>query len=346
MKIFLFGHYHTKNFGDKLLRDILIDFFHASGFNDVKSVGYDEWRRLSRFGKVLFILLQPIKSDVLVLGGGGYLNSNKNSFGWFKLFRYLLPILVAKIFRRKVLICGVGVGPDLYGFGRQIVRLICKLSDYLSVRDTESVELLLRIGVKSKIHVFSDLAMSKYEDQRSTNTPLKIAFHLILRNGEASELEEMVSTILSKYKDSAKFYFLSDNGLLGDEKAQYSHLIAKYNIEIFEDKDTYDVLGFIQTMDVIVTTKLHVSILGAFNNKLMFSVARNGKTMRFFKQIEKSGNCIPLASLTTIILENWLDEISKYIEEPKNYYNKPVLTGLSDKSYESMDCLVKELRSI
>jgi hypothetical protein len=78
----------------------------------------------------------------------------------------------------------------------------------------------------------------------------------------------------------------------------------------------------------------------------MFSVARNGKTMRFFKQIEKSGNCIPLASLTTIILENWLDEISKYIEEPKNYYNKPVLTGLSDKSYESMDCLVKELRSI
>lgn len=95
-------------------------------------------------------------SDLFVLGGGGLLRDNTS---WKNLFRVLDEIWISKLFKRRVMLYAIGVGPFKSEFGKFLIGSTVKMCDLVTVRDEHSAKLLVDIGVsKDRIHVVADPA--------------------------------------------------------------------------------------------------------------------------------------------------------------------------------------------
>lgn len=95
-------------------------------------------------------------SDLFVLGGGGLLRDNTS---WKNLFRLLDEIWISKLFRNKVMLYAIGVGPFKTKFGKFLIASSVKICDLITVRDENSAKLLVQIGVPAeKIHLVADPA--------------------------------------------------------------------------------------------------------------------------------------------------------------------------------------------
>lgn len=78
-------------------------------------------------------------SKALVLGGGGLLQ-DRSSF--YNLPVFVLYLLLARLFGKKVMLWGIGAEPLATGFGRWLVRRAVQLSHVITLRDEVSADLL------------------------------------------------------------------------------------------------------------------------------------------------------------------------------------------------------------
>ena len=95
------------------------------------------------------------KTEVFVVGGGGLFQD----YGRFREIPvvHFLVILLFRIAGCRIMWYSVGVGPLETWLGRLFTRLAANISHVVTVRDTGSRDLLVRIGVnKSDVHVTAD----------------------------------------------------------------------------------------------------------------------------------------------------------------------------------------------
>jgi polysaccharide pyruvyl transferase WcaK-like protein len=93
---------------------------------------------------------------LFVLGGGGLLRDNTN---WRNLIRLLDEIWLSKLFRRKVMLYAIGVGPFKSRLGKLVIGASVKMCDLITVRSDKDAHLLQELGVMPKrIHVVADPA--------------------------------------------------------------------------------------------------------------------------------------------------------------------------------------------
>ena len=94
--------------------------------------------------------------DLFVLGGGGLLRDNTN---WRNLIRLLDEIWLSKLFRRKVMLYAIGVGPFKSRLGKLVIGASVKMCDLITVRSDKDARLLQEIGVlPERIHIVADPA--------------------------------------------------------------------------------------------------------------------------------------------------------------------------------------------
>lgn len=111
--------------------------------------GVRSW--LAFFVKLRFLktLYQFYKCDIFIMGGGGFLSDWQPEvpLGWLKQFR------VAKYFRKKTKLYGIGAGPFNSEKGKRIVkRYIEKYVDDVTVRDQYSYNALVEsCGIKENL---------------------------------------------------------------------------------------------------------------------------------------------------------------------------------------------------
>ena len=107
-------------------------------------------------GKLFKHLAEIRRADLFVLGGGGLLRDNTN---WRNLLRLLDEIWFAKLFRRKTMLYGIGVGPFKTRLGKWLIGFTVKHCDLVTVRSEHCAMLLREIGVDANIiHVVADPA--------------------------------------------------------------------------------------------------------------------------------------------------------------------------------------------
>ena len=96
--------------------------------------------------------------DLLLSGGGSLLQdvTSKKS-----LLYYLAIIWLGKMLNKKVMLFAHGIGPIRSGILRKLTKYVCGKADLITVRDTDSLVELERIGVASdKVRLTADAVLT------------------------------------------------------------------------------------------------------------------------------------------------------------------------------------------
>lgn len=154
LRIAVSGYYGFKNAGDDailmalvttlraLAPGVEITVFSNSPAETRQLYGVRAVNRWNPF-RVIWALLH---SDLLLSGGGGLLQDVTGG-GVRSICYYLMVVLLALVVGKPVVYYAQGVGPILTRFGRWLTRVISNRVDLITVRDQDSREDLLAMGV-------------------------------------------------------------------------------------------------------------------------------------------------------------------------------------------------------
>ena len=155
-KICISGYYGFDNFGDEIILKILTENIKKFNFDTEITVFSVSPEKTSKNLKVksihsfslLKILKTLISSDILISGGGSLLQDSTSAKS---LIYYLLIIFLAEIFRKKVIIFAQGIGPINNKILFNITMNLLKNAYYITLRDTNSLNILKTSGINAKI---------------------------------------------------------------------------------------------------------------------------------------------------------------------------------------------------
>jgi polysaccharide pyruvyl transferase WcaK-like protein len=167
-KIFIFGHYGEKNTGDDAMLYVLLQQLHNiypnTNFSIISPRELFVPKEVQDKIKIIkpkpFNVFKEIKeSSIFVMGGGTQIYDYGNKFERSKvLLEVLILVIWAKIFCEKISFRNIGIEPFNTTFRKFLSKKICKLADFITVRDSLSYEILENIDVK-KLERSFDLAV-------------------------------------------------------------------------------------------------------------------------------------------------------------------------------------------
>lgn len=333
MNIVIHGAINSSNFGDVLfakmfysacsdLPDSNVDFVQIPRFgvgNFVrKETGYK--RVLSKMGY--------LKADKLVMMSGGYLGlSSTDLYSVVHLYaRFIFPARIYQFIKKPVYIIGVSGGPIENKWLRKSVIKLIDHAEKVIVRDEETKDYLIQYGATNDIEVTADTALSIDKkripeiDDLALRSFLQSRKTIFLHSEECADLEVAKSIIPSLN------LFLSNHpeyGIVFGYDYQIDRSIKKsicwdtISCEAkfaYEYKSVDQMLALLNNIDVIITTKLHVGILGSvFGKSVLAFPEMEEKTKNFYKQIGYSERCIPLSKINEEIV---LYQLEKYYDKP------------------------------
>ena len=190
-QIFIFGYNGWKNTGDDAMMYVLLQEIHTlyptatfAILSPIPIVIPHETKNLVRFIKhtnPLLVFREIMHSSTLAWGGGTFMFDHPNKINRFvRLYETFIVMAFAKLFCKRINLLGIGVEPLSTTWGRFLSKQICRLADFISVRDKPSYEILEGIGLKNKITLSFDLTallqpLSTTDDKHLVkNTDMKI----------------------------------------------------------------------------------------------------------------------------------------------------------------------------
>lgn len=185
MKIVISGFYGLGNTGDEAILQSIISQLRSelqhpeitvlslspkktAEDHHVNSI-YRGWRHNNR-GKIRALR----EADLLLSGGGGLLQDHyPTKFLFGPLPYYLLIVFLAKLCGTKVMFFSQGIGPIRSTWGKVLIRFFGNMADFITVRDSFSKDLLLKLKVtKPETVVTADIvfAFQPEEDDACINS--------------------------------------------------------------------------------------------------------------------------------------------------------------------------------
>jgi polysaccharide pyruvyl transferase CsaB len=175
-KVFLSGYYGFANAGDEAILTVLLRHLRARipGVEvTVVSGRPEETARAHNVETVLWsdplAIADAIRRADLVLTGGGGLFHDYTGFipdallthGNWGLGYHVTPAFLAALYEKPFMLYSVGVGPLFSQHGKRYTKAACEAAARVTVRDAESRDILLSIGVApEKVIVTADPALA------------------------------------------------------------------------------------------------------------------------------------------------------------------------------------------
>jgi polysaccharide pyruvyl transferase WcaK-like protein len=301
-KIILCGATHGSNFGDSLFAVMFKEKIEAEYPN------YDVvFTKVSQYSKTVLKLKKAklrdyFSSRYFIYISGGYFGESPNETNKKTIKRFLyyhFPGLLALILGSQIAIIGVGVGPIKKVLIPSSKKLF-KKAKLIVVRDQESLVYLRKLGITNSVYVSTDSALAfEFDSEKNMNCSNSHSsflsknkknvlihlpnggFNLLFDNNILKTIEESI-LINSEHN----LIMCSDSLESNPEKLFINELCTIYNAKHYEYNDPYDFLLLLNSVDFVISAKLHVSILSSRFGKSVISTPINpGKTKRFFSQI-------------------------------------------------------------
>ncbi len=242
----------------------------------------------------------PVKlvksADAFVLGGGGLFTDEERYFvGAF----WALQGLLASLFCKKILICGVSIG-EMGVVSTFFTKKLFKKATIVIVRDTPSYEIFKKWNIKAELGI--DLALflkSKFENirkiEKSSHDDKEKYFILCLK--AFKNYDDKLITIFTQFIDflSSKYDFnitllclqstaLNDvyilNKIIDQYRIQYGN---SKNIKIEKyDGNIYEIVELISGAEAVISMRLHGSILSLITRTPFLPIAYMSKVSDFF----------------------------------------------------------------
>ena len=354
MNVVLHGFLHGANFGDLLFAHLFyracqsagcgaVDFWqtpwYGIGERCRKEIGYE-----TRKG-----LFSCLRADAFVLISGGCFGYGEEDRvrRWKKrmclhLKRYMRFVLPARIFQlmgKPVYVLGVGGGPLAPSWFRAALVRMLNRAAVIHVRDEETGRCLVAYGVKVPVRVTTDTAnvidgrmVPELVDGAALEAfaaGRRLMFvHLDPRGFLNDRFVENVLPGLLAFLDGHTEYAVAvgfDDYCGGDAESNLRgqeavHLLQRrHKVFFFDYCDCWQMCAFLNRVDFVVTTKLHVGVLAAALGKSVLSFPLVfEKTARYYRQIGEIDRCRPLQAVTP-------EDVRMLCER---YHNRPVELSL------------------
>lgn len=335
-EIALHGSYYEHNFGDELLLALYARWIRETGAGIavnaplaseemMRAIGADS-RGMSGLRRVMG----------LVYGGGGYFGEQPVRpirWGFRNLLRYAPPAVAMELRARPYAIIGVGAGPLSNRLTRRAIVRLCSRADVVAVRDEESCEYLRGFGVRREdVVVTADAALTigalgdRCSLAAGSDPPLgyrrrerNIGIHLLLPREMSHFSELLVGGLIrfaTKHPETA-FVFFADSRREGvtSEDQRPSGLVMTLIQQLgarssfVPYKEPLTLLNLLASLDMVITTKLHVGIAAVALGIPVVSLPYHYKVARFYRQVNASDHCVPLAELDSGRLWTVLSDI-------------------------------------
>ena len=360
MRIGIHGCYHTPNYGDLLLMQIISSRLQSQGHQVVCP-----WLP-NRFREDLQTpggrgLRDCLGLDAVVFGGGGYFNDDGTPRSRRRMLRYSVPALGWRCTGTPYTILAVGAGPTMSPSTRRRVRTICRGARQVCVRDIASRDLLLDCGVTNdKLQVTADLAIviepqdippeanAFAEQHLGPRVPgrRRVCLHPPLMPGQEAETIQLIHGLgrMLHGHDQVQVMWLYDGGGLSLEQFQQATAEVTPAAPVLQIESPWKTTAMLGQMDAVLTTKLHVGIVAWALGVMPCSLSKHGKTKRFFEQIGRSAF---QADYTTspLAYEAWIDCL---LHDPSRYHHEdPALRqqvkAQAALNYQHLDTFIQQV---
>lgn len=339
MKALIVGATFNSNFGDLLFSHLFYNKCKEVGFERVsfwqwpKHVLCDFCRNELDYHEKIS-LWQALRYDVLILQSGGMMGEPYYSRHTTKLrfLRFVLPCLIFTLLRKPVYVLGSGGSPIYAGWLRQMMVYVLNHAKYIAVRNQETHDYYKKVGVKNTIHITADTAQIiipqslpklkidfELEDYMANHKLLLVQFSNNKQDDEiiADKLAPAINRFLNEHPEF-RVIIATDKeaGNFILENSKTKSIILPQRVKIYTYHDSWQFAALINRMDVIITTTLHVGIVGSSLGKsvLSFSLYYD-KAIRYYRQIKEDGRCMPLRETDAL----------KAYTQLQTYYDKPIL---------------------
>ncbi|MDD3628134.1 MAG: polysaccharide pyruvyl transferase family protein [bacterium] len=206
-KILINGYFGNSNFGDELILSLklqelkkqLVEIIVIS-LNPVETEKIYSVKSIRKFNP-FSLFLHTVKCNTLIFPGGGIFQ-DETSF--LSLMYYVSHIILAKIFRKKVKLERISVGPIIRKFSTRLMEIGLKHCE-ISVRDENSLIILRALGITGEIKILPDRVYDLELPPRNPERD-KFIFGLQMRSWRNVKqiiplLQRLLNEWLLKYKN-------------------------------------------------------------------------------------------------------------------------------------------------
>ena len=315
-KILFLGTHGQYNIGDELLLETFLAQLGNQHAYTVNSYDPEFTRKqlgdayqLSVFHTTdeRFILPDLIlKNDLLFFGGGSIIKELYASVGRNR-YATLLMILgivgFAKIIgRKKIVMSNIGVGPIETGMGLRLAKTILSLTDFVSVRDEESLRTCLGLGISSsKVRFVPDAVFVHAPNffvpnpapPQERNGELKIALNLNYDIENPESWQAFLHHLAEGFKKAYAQIPFEIHALPMQSGFKENHdleileafreRIPEIKMVMHEPVSTHDMGAIIDSCDLIVSERLHTSISTAVMGKPFLPLVYDTKVREMAK---------------------------------------------------------------
>lgn len=214
------------------------------------------------------------KCDVLLSGGGSLLQDSTSTRS---LMYYLSITAMAKMMRKKVMLYANGIGPVSGKRNRRLVKQVVNKADLITLREENSYEELLSMGVNPKKcfvtadPVFTMNGITEAQARElleAEGVPMDKPIVVVsVRNWKdmdkfIGKFAQMCDTIVEKYNRNIVFLGMQmPNDITVSERVRSK---MKQNAYILKNNHSpYEVMGIISQADFILSMRLHTLIFAA-----------------------------------------------------------------------------------
>ena len=269
------------------------------------------------------------KCDVLLSGGGSLLQDSTSTRS---LMYYLSITAMAKMMRKKVMLYANGIGPVSGKRNRRLVKQVVNKADLITLREENSYEELLSMGVNpKKCFVTADpvFTMDGISDTESKalleaeGIPMdKPVVVVSVRNWKDMDkfigrFAEMCDTIVEKYDRNIVFLGMQmPHDITVSEKVRAK---MKQNAYILKNNHSpYEVMGIISQADFILSMRLHTLIFAARQRVPLIGFIYDPKIEYYLEKLDmpSGGNLKEFDPAKTLeYVDDVIGNKEKYVEK-------------------------------
>jgi polysaccharide pyruvyl transferase CsaB len=291
-KFVIFGNFGAYNIGDEAIL--------AGQIEDLKKIRRSQITVISRYPKQIkklhhvasvglislgAVIKSITRADVVILGGGGLFCKNDRGIKGvvFQLYTLGMFLLLPHLFRKKIVVWGIGIYPDM----ERSIALVCKLLlqhvSLITVRDQASYTLLRRWKIPAVFCKDNSFLMSTLDTETMAHDPFFTHLSLssyknvgIAVKKPSSPTEQktlitaMTEIIRREYKTTRFWFYSLDTHPLYASDADLTHeIVASLGSDIRSvlqyliipsNRHPQWVFSTFGLLDGIIALRLHASI--------------------------------------------------------------------------------------
>ena len=304
-KIVISGYYGFANAGDEaMLTAIVRSLRSAEAAVDLTVISGNPHNTATKHQVASIHRFSPLKiysalanCDLLLSGGGSLLQdvTSKKS-----LLYYLAIILLGNLLNKKVMLFAHGIGPIRSGILRKLTKFVCSKADLITVRDTDSLVELERLGVAlEKVRLTADAVLTLAQADKAQGIAL-------LKKFNVSQEKPIVAISVRSWGNGDKYLqemAKAADALAAQQKVQIVLLPLQYPADVTACKrlqqfmqhkdavildaafDTEQFLALMGSFSLLIGMRLHALIFAAVMDVPFIALSYDPKIDGFVKEV-------------------------------------------------------------